>query len=107
MILEIADISIKPEMQRQFEQGVAQALPIFRSAKGFVDLELRRGIEDPFRYHLMVNWDSVADHVEHFQASEGFREWRKLVGACFSKPPLVDHSERLLSTAISDSSESR
>ena len=40
MILEIAQIDVKPGMEAEFESGVAKAAPIFQRAKGCRGLTL-------------------------------------------------------------------
>lgn len=92
MILEIAEIEAKPGMETELEHGVSKALPIFRKARGFISLSFRRSIEHPQRYRLFVKWETLEDHTEIFQQSEGFQQWRALVGHCFADKPKVDHS---------------
>jgi heme-degrading monooxygenase HmoA len=91
MILEIAQIDVKPGMEAEFEAGVAQAAPIFRRAKGCGGLTLQRSIEKPARYRLFVKWETVENHTVDFRGSSDFAEWRKLVGHCFAAPPEVEH----------------
>jgi heme-degrading monooxygenase HmoA len=55
MILEIAQIDVKPGMEAEFEAGVAQAAPIFRRAKGCAGLTLQRSTERPSRYRCSSN----------------------------------------------------
>ena len=92
MILEIAQIDIKPGMESEFEAGVKAAAPIFKRAKGCHSMELQRSIEKPARYRLFVQWDSVENHTVDFRGSPDFQEWRKLVGHCFAAPPEVEHT---------------
>lgn len=96
MILEIAEIEVKPGMEAELERGVVNALPIFKNAHGFIHLSLRRSIEFPQRYRLFVEWETLEDHTEGFQKQEGFQQWRKLVGHCFSDKPKVDHSVNIV-----------
>ena len=91
MVLEIAQIDVKPGMEAEFEAGVKQAAPIFHRAKGCRHFELRRSIEKPSRYRLFVDWDTVDNHNVDFRGSPDFQEWRKLVGHCFAAPPDVEH----------------
>jgi quinol monooxygenase YgiN len=91
MILEIAQIDVKPGMEPEFEAGVAQAVPIFRRAKGCVGLTLQRSTERPARYRLFVKWQTVENHTVDFRGSADFAEWRTLVGHCFAAPPEVEH----------------
>jgi heme-degrading monooxygenase HmoA len=91
MILEIAQIDIKPGMEAEFEAGVGKAAPLFKRAKGCRGLSLQRSVEKPSRYRLFVKWDTVENHTADFRNSADFQEWRKLVGHCFASPPEVEH----------------
>jgi heme-degrading monooxygenase HmoA len=91
MILECARIRVAPGRERDFEAGVAEAAPLFRRARGCRDMALHRVEEDPSLYVLMVEWETLEDHVVHFRQSEDFQTWRALVGPCFAEPPVVEH----------------
>jgi len=90
MIFEMAQIEIKPGMESAFENGVAQAVPLFQRAPGCRGVQLLKSIEQPSRYTLMVTWESVDAHT-HFRESQDFPEWRRLVGGFFASPPQVGH----------------
>jgi heme-degrading monooxygenase HmoA len=91
MILEIAQIAIKPGMESEFEAGVAKAAPVFRRAKGCKGMTLQRSVETPNRYRLFVKWETLENHTVDFRGSADFQEWRKLVGHCFAVAPEVEH----------------
>ena len=91
MILEIAQIDVKPGMENDFESGVKKAAPIFERAKGCKSLTLQRSHENPSRYRLFVQWQTLENHTKDFRESADFQEWRKLVGHCFASPPEVEH----------------
>jgi heme-degrading monooxygenase HmoA len=91
MITEIAQIDVKPGTEAEFENGVKNAVPIFRRAKGCRSMELQRSIERPNRYRLFVGWETLENHTVDFRGSADFQEWRKLVGHCFAAPPEVEH----------------
>jgi heme-degrading monooxygenase HmoA len=91
MILEIAQIDVKPGMEAEFETGVKKAAPIFKRAKGCKFMTLQRSHEMPQRYRLFVQWETLENHTRDFRESADFQEWRKLVGHCFSAPPNVEH----------------
>ena len=95
MILEIAQIDVKSGMERQFEAKVAEAMPLFRRAKGCLGMELHRLSELPSRYRLMVQWQTLEDHTVGFRQSDDFQEWRRLVGPCFESAPHVEHTQRV------------
>lgn len=92
MIFEVATFDVKDGKEKAFERGVVQALPIFRRARGCQSVRLERVIETPSRYRLVVEWETVKDHVDHFRNSSDFQVWRSLVGHTFSNPPSVEHS---------------
>lgn len=100
MILEIADIRIKPGMQAEFEaaieKGISEVVP---KAKGFMGYKLNKGVESPERYVLMIFWNTLENHTVDFRQSAAFQEWRALVGPYFAGPPLVEHFE-LLSKSV-------
>jgi heme-degrading monooxygenase HmoA len=83
MILEIAQIDVKPGTETDFEGAVAKAAPLFKNAKGCIAMELQRSIEKPSRYRLFVRWETLEDHTVGFRSSPAFQEWRGLVGAYF------------------------
>jgi len=91
MILEIAQIDVKPGMEAEFEAGVTKATPVLQRAKGCTGLALQRSIEKPARYRLFVKWQTVENHTVDFRGSPDFAEWRKHVGHCFAAPPEVEH----------------
>jgi quinol monooxygenase YgiN len=47
MIYEIAELYIKPTDHDAFQAAVAQAVPIFKAAKGCLSMRLDRDIEVP------------------------------------------------------------
>jgi heme-degrading monooxygenase HmoA len=99
MILEIAQLAIKPGMEQEFEAGAAKAKPLFARAKGCQSMELRRSIESPNRYWLFVHWDTLENHTVDFRGSEDFQGWRGLVSHCFESAPAVEHAAPLTTDA--------
>ena len=94
MVLEIAQIEVKPGMEKEFEAGVGKAGPVFKRARGCKGMVVHRSIERPTRYRLFVQWETVEDHTVHFRGSPDFQEWRSLVAHCFASPPEVEHTEQ-------------
>jgi heme-degrading monooxygenase HmoA len=99
MVTEIAQIEVKPGTEKDFEAGVAKAKPLFLRAKGGKGIELHKSIEKPQRYRLMVKWETLESHTVDFRGSENFTEWRGLVGGYFAAPPVVEHTETVLTSA--------
>jgi len=92
MILEIADIRIRPGQQAAFEKAAQHGLnTVFPKAKGFRGHEVRHSIESPERYVLLLRWETLEDHTVEFRGSPLYAEWRGLVSEFFAQPPFVEH----------------
>jgi heme-degrading monooxygenase HmoA len=92
MILEIADITIPPGKQAEFDEAIARALrTVVAKAQGLRGFQVHKGIESPERYVLMIQWDTLEAHTVGFRQSPAFAEWRGIVGPFFAKPPVVEH----------------
>jgi heme-degrading monooxygenase HmoA len=91
MVLEHALITIKPGTAAEFESAMFQARRVIAGAHGFISMELHRGVEESDRYLLLVEWESLDDHMVGFRESEAFAEWRSLIGPFFESQPSVDH----------------
>lgn len=91
MVVESAEILVKAGMEEQFEAGVRAAAPLFKRARGCTAMRVQRGVENPRAYRLLVDWNTVEDHMVHFRESDDFQAWRRLVGHCFDGAPVVTH----------------
>ena len=90
-VTEIVVVNVKPGTEKQFEAAVATAQPLFIKARGFRSLEVQRSIENPSRYRLIVNWNTVENHTIDFRGSEDAKTWRNLVVPFFVGTPEVEH----------------
>ena len=95
-VTEIALLTIKAGLERDFEIAVAKAAPLFQTAKGARTFTLDRSVENPSRYRLFVRWESVDDHLVEFRNSPAFQQWRELVGEFFATPPEVEHLRNVI-----------
>ncbi len=92
MILEIADITIPPGKQAEFDAAIQQGIATAASkAKGFRGFKVNKGIEKPERYLLMIYWDTLENHTVDFRQGPLFPQWRAIVGPFFTVPPVVEH----------------
>ncbi len=91
MVLEHTLISVRPGSEEAFEAALLEARRIISASPGFRSLELHRGVESPDRFLLLVEWETLEDHVVGFRESEAFAAWRALIGPYFASPPVVDH----------------
>ncbi|MBD3893455.1 antibiotic biosynthesis monooxygenase family protein [Hydrogenophaga sp.] len=94
MILEHADIRIDPAQASAFEAAISHgAASVIAQAKGFHGYKIKRSIESPGRYLLLIYWDTLQDHTVGFRQSPAFAQWRAIVGPFFVQAPLVEHLE--------------
>jgi len=98
-VLEGARISVDPDKAAEFEAAFARAVRHVRAAEGHLDSRLMRDVDSPGSYLFLVQWQRLADHVETFVHSEGFRSFGELVAPYFASDPDVSHYETVEATA--------
>jgi heme-degrading monooxygenase HmoA len=91
MVLEIADIHVRPGAEESFERAYQTARALVIGTPGCRAVRMTRGVESPNRFVLLVEWDSVEAHERNFRATERFTQWRAAIGPYFTAPPYVEH----------------
>lgn len=100
MILELADIRIRPGENAAFDEAITRGLnTVIAHAHGYRGHKVNRGIESAERYILQIFWDTLEDHTVGFRESEAFTQWRGIVGPFFAAPPVVEHFELVTKSA--------
>jgi heme-degrading monooxygenase HmoA len=99
MIIELADIRIKPGTQTEFNAAIQRGVKeVIGKAKGFMGYRIASGIESPERCVLMIFWQTLEAHTVDFRQSPAFQEWRAIVGPYFAGAPVVEHFNLLASS---------
>jgi heme-degrading monooxygenase HmoA len=93
MILEVAILDVIPTETPAFETAFKQAEKIIASMHGYVNHTLKRCIEQPNRYILLVNWTDLEAHTVGFRQSGEYQEWKRLLHHFYSLFPTVEHYE--------------
>ncbi len=91
MILECAILNIKAGQSAEFEKAFVQASPIIAAAHGYMGHQLRKCMETADRYLLLVQWETLDDHVIGFRLSPVFEEWKALLHHFYEPKPTVEH----------------
>ncbi len=91
MILEVALLPVKPSREVEFESAFREAEAIIARAAGYRGHELRRCVETPGRYILLVRWDRLEDHTEGFRGSADYQDWKRLLHHFYDPFPTVEH----------------
>ncbi|MGI8459761.1 MAG: antibiotic biosynthesis monooxygenase family protein [Propionibacteriaceae bacterium] len=89
MVLEVALIDVIDP--KAFQEAYLSARHVLITTPGCHTVRMTHGIENPSRFVLLVEWDSVEVHEQNFRQTERFATWRAAIGPHFAQPPLVEH----------------
>ena len=91
MITEIVSLYIKNNENDLFEKAFAEASEIIASMNGCIKQELQKCIEVGNKYILLVEWNSIDDHVNGFKTHKKYEEWKNLLHHFYEPFPTVEH----------------
>lgn len=91
MILEQVVLDVVPGQEEAFDAAFADAKGIIASSPGFLGLRLHRCIEQAHRFLLLVEWETLDDHMEGFRNSDAYGEWRAALHHFYDPFPTVQH----------------
>lgn len=91
MILEHAVLDVVPGREDAFEAAFDEARHLVLAMSGCRSVRLERGVEQPSRYLLLIEWDRLEDHTEGFRGSTAYARWRELLHHFYDPFPTVDH----------------
>jgi heme-degrading monooxygenase HmoA len=96
VILEAALLNVRAGREAEFEAALAEARPLIAASQGFVSMSVRRCVETPSRYLLLVSWQTLEDHTVGFRQSERYQRWRELLHHFYDPFPVVEHFDEAL-----------
>jgi len=91
VILEHALLDVAAGREEQFEEAFSRAKAIIAQAHGVGAVRLERCVEQPHRYLLLVEWETLEDHIDGFRGSAAYDEWRALLHHFYDPFPSVTH----------------
>ncbi len=91
MVLEHAVLNVKPGMEDDFVAALAEAKVLIARSPGFLGLEVSQCIEEPSTFLLLVEWESLEDHVEGFRQGPDFDAWKAALHHFYDSFPVVQH----------------
>jgi heme-degrading monooxygenase HmoA len=91
MILEVAVLDLIPGLESDFERSFVEAQKIISSMPGYKGHDLKRCVEAPSRYILLVHWEKLEDHTVGFRSSPGYQKWKALLHHYYDPVPHVEH----------------
>jgi len=95
MVTEIAIFQAAPGKEDAFAEGIQQGATVILRDPRCHALTIYRCIEDPARFVLQIQWESLEAHTEGFRKSPGFAEYRSHITGLFLDNPVVHHYETL------------
>lgn len=93
MILEAANLFVKPNLASQFEADFVKASQYISSIDGYLGHRLEKCLEVENKYLLLVEWQDFESHTVGFRTSEAYFEWKKLLHHYYEPFPIVEHFE--------------
>ena len=94
MPLERAEILVKEGLEEDFVVAMNEhAIPILSGASGVNSVKLGRGVENPSKFIMLVDWESMDAHTA-FRSSQAYPEFSKQFGP-FSKGGAMEHFNML------------
>lgn len=66
-MLEVAILNVRPGRGAEFEAAFREARQYIASTPGYISHELRRCVETPDQYLLLVTWRTIEDHTVGFR----------------------------------------
>jgi heme-degrading monooxygenase HmoA len=91
MVLEVAILNVRPGRSEAFEAAFREAQRIISAMPGYQRHALRRCVETPDRFLLLVWWDSLESHTQGFRRSPAYERWRQLLHPFYDPFPEVEH----------------
>ncbi|MEU5870684.1 antibiotic biosynthesis monooxygenase family protein [Glycomyces sp. NPDC047369] len=92
MVLEVAEIKITPGQEDAFKEAYRGARAFVEASPGVRTIRMTQGVENPSRFVLLIEWDSVEAHEQGFRETDRFPKWREAIGPFFAEPPFVEHA---------------
>ncbi len=96
VILTIAEIRVRAGFGDAFVAASRGAIEHILTSPGCRSAKLTRSVEDPCRYLVITEWDSLESHTQQFYYSEHLVNWRNAVSEFFDDPPMVEHVSEVL-----------
>jgi heme-degrading monooxygenase HmoA len=91
MIVELVILRARDGTADQMRAGLQAARAVISQAQGYRGSTFQQGIEDPHRFALRIEWDSVEAHTEGFRGGPLFPQWRSHWAEYMEGTPDVQH----------------
>jgi heme-degrading monooxygenase HmoA len=90
MVIERVEFAVFAGREAEFEDRMRGAIGLLKGTDGCGSVTLARGVEEPARYLLMLQWRSMEDHAA-FTKSDEFTRFREVAAPFFAERPSMLH----------------
>ena len=92
MLLERAELVVKPGVEEEFAAAMTtEGTRMLLSVAGVKSVDLGRGVENPEKFMLLVEWESMDAHGK-FASHPVYPDFRKLMGG-YLQTGAMEHFE--------------
>lgn len=91
MVVEYIRYVVGADRAAEFEQGYRQASVVLDADPHCFSYEVARGVEEPERFVVRIEWDSVEGHEQGFRTSPAFGEFFAAVRPFFGQIEEMTH----------------
>jgi heme-degrading monooxygenase HmoA len=92
MLVERSELLIKPGSENAFDAAMRkQGIPLLEAIPGVVSVKMGRGVENPDKFILLVEWQSMDAHTE-FRTAPSNAALRQVISP-FSRGGAMEHFE--------------
>jgi heme-degrading monooxygenase HmoA len=95
MFVERAELPIAEGKEADFAAAMAsKGTALLAGATGCSSARVGRGVENPGKFILLLEWDSVESHVA-FTTTPEFDQFKALAGPFFAGAPSMEHFDMM------------
>lgn len=93
MIVEYIRYVVPSAQAADFEAAYQRAARVLDADPHCLAYEVAKGVEEPDRFVVRIEWDSIVGHEHGFRTSAGFGEFLSAVGPFFDDIQEMKHYE--------------
>jgi heme-degrading monooxygenase HmoA len=86
VVIERVEFAVFAGREDEFEEAMRGGIALLKGAAGCASVTLARGVEEPARYLLMLQWRSIEDHMA-FTTTGEFARFRQMASPFFAEAP--------------------
>ena len=87
-------LHIKKSESLAFEKAFYKAQQFVAVVQGYISHELQKCMEEPDKYILIIQWETLESHTEGFRKSDSYTSW-KVLHPFYDPFPTVEHYRKV------------